>query len=117
MRLVPCLDCGPPTSHGSRCEQHQAERDRAHDRRRARPSPSRRGLGRDHRNAGDIALAAATVCHWCGQPPTPGNPLTRDHVIARIDGGTNTPSNYVAGCLSCNSRRGANQTKHGQPRK
>lgn len=41
------------------------------------------------------------VCHWCG-----GKATTADHLIARVNGGTNEMSNLVAACRPCNSRRG-----------
>ena len=37
-------------------------------------------------------------CHWCGDEAN-----TVDHVLARIDGGTDERSNLVAACQSCNS--------------
>jgi 5-methylcytosine-specific restriction endonuclease McrA len=42
----------------------------------------------------------ARTCHYCGQPAN-----TVDHVIPRAEGGTHTPSNLVACCQACNSRR------------
>jgi hypothetical protein len=48
-------------------------------------------------------LAHATVCHWCGLPPTHGDPLTADHTEQM-----NNPylPPLVAAHRSCNSRRG-----------
>jgi 5-methylcytosine-specific restriction endonuclease McrA len=45
----------------------------------------------------------AYTCHWCAQYGD-----TLDYVTALVDGGTPLdPSNAVAACRSCNSRRGA----------
>jgi hypothetical protein len=46
-------------------------------------------LDRDHR-----------VCHYCGMPAQ-----SVDHVVAWIRGGSDHPSNLVACCRSCNSRK------------
>jgi hypothetical protein len=40
------------------------------------------------------------VCHYCGGPAR-----TVDHVVPKIEGGTDDPGNLVAACSSCNSRR------------
>ena len=45
-------------------------------------------------------LAAATACHWCGDPPT-----TVDHIVPRARGGGDTPSNLVASGAPCNPAR------------
>jgi hypothetical protein len=41
------------------------------------------------------------TCAWCGREAT-----TVDHLVARVDGGGHDPSNLVASCVTCNSRRG-----------
>jgi 5-methylcytosine-specific restriction endonuclease McrA len=40
-------------------------------------------------------------CAWCG-----GTATTVDHVVPRIDGGTDDPSNCVAACERCNKSKG-----------
>jgi len=40
------------------------------------------------------------VCHWCGGPAR-----TADHVVPRIEGGSDEPHNLVAACQRCNSAR------------
>lgn len=62
-------------------------------------------------------------CHYCGYPLWEGNPeqfarehraplaavkalqCTAEHLTARQDGGTNSPSNIAAACLKCNQGR------------
>jgi 5-methylcytosine-specific restriction endonuclease McrA len=41
-------------------------------------------------------------CFYCGDPAT-----TRDHVIAKVRGGTNDPSNLVIACFACNTSKKA----------
>jgi len=41
------------------------------------------------------------VCHWCG-----GYATHCDHVIPRIEGGTDALTNLVAACAPCNLARG-----------
>lgn len=57
-------------------------------------------------------LAEEKVCWICGLPGTPDDPLTADHVIPRVRGGTHARSNLRAGHRSCNSAKGA-----GEPRR
>ena len=40
------------------------------------------------------------VCHWCGGPAR-----SVDHVTPKVEGGSDDPSNLVAACTACNSRR------------
>ena len=49
------------------------------------------------------------TCYWCGRLAR-----TVDHVIARVDGGTDDPLNLVAACGPCNFARGAAHT-NGRP--
>ena len=39
-------------------------------------------------------------CHWCG-----GEAKTADHLVPRIEGGSDEPWNLVASCQRCNSAR------------
>jgi 5-methylcytosine-specific restriction endonuclease McrA len=41
------------------------------------------------------------VCHWCAGPAN-----SVDHLVPRVEGGTDDAVNLVAACQSCNSRRG-----------
>ena len=78
---------------------------REHERQRG--SSTKRGLGADYRRVRAQVLREETRCWLCGQPARLGDPLTADHVVARVDGGTNTRENLRAAHASCNSRRGA----------
>ena len=46
------------------------------------------------------------TCVYCGATAA-DDVLTLDHVLARIYGGTNHPSNLVTACRSCNSAKKA----------
>ena len=50
------------------------------------------------------------TCHWCSKPAA-----TVDHVIARMDGGSDDPSNLVACCSRCNIVRGQAAKKGAPP--
>jgi 5-methylcytosine-specific restriction endonuclease McrA len=50
-----------------------------------------------------IKLDANGRCHYCGETVAL---LTRDHAIPLVRGGSNTASNIVASCLTCNKRKG-----------
>jgi hypothetical protein len=40
------------------------------------------------------------VCHWCGGPAR-----SVDHVVPKVEGGSDAPANLVAACVQCNSAR------------
>ena len=63
--------------------------------------------GRAHRQARALTLAEEHVCWLCGLPARPGDPLTADHVVARVHGGRDSRANYRAAHASCNKRRGS----------
>jgi len=62
--------------------------------------------GRPHRRASQHVMSA-THCTVCEDAFTSDNPPTRGHIVARVDGGTNDPSNYRAECARCNYGRAA----------
>ena len=93
----PCLGCGTPTP-ANWCPTCKPPRARQPDTRRR----GQRHYTRDYRNRRTALLATATTCHWCGQPPTPTDPLQADHLIAG-DKSPGTP--LVAAHRSCNIRR------------
>jgi 5-methylcytosine-specific restriction endonuclease McrA len=45
-------------------------------------------------------------CHYCRSPLTVRS-FTVDHVLARVNGGTDDLENLVVACRSCNSSKGA----------
>jgi 5-methylcytosine-specific restriction endonuclease McrA len=47
---------------------------------------------------------AAGVCHYCGEPFTPGE-LTLDHIVPLVRGGRSTRGNCVPACKECNTRK------------
>ena len=51
----------------------------------------------------DILERDNYICGYCG-----GQAVTADHVIARAKGGLTIPSNLIATCNSCNSKKFTN---------
>ena len=45
-------------------------------------------------------------CHYCGRPAS-ATPLEIDHVVARVNGGTDAEDNLVAACVDCNRGKAA----------
>lgn len=48
-----------------------------------------------------IIAAHGGACHYCGTPDA----AHVDHIVPRIDGGTDDLGNLIAACLSCNLRK------------
>lgn len=92
--LKPCLVCGTP-SYGSRCPEHERNRQRLRNARR----PWYRGPWKQQSKA---AIAASPVCANCGTTGTPDNPLTGDHVKPR-----STEQGIMVLCRRCNAAKGA----------
>jgi 5-methylcytosine-specific restriction endonuclease McrA len=65
-----------------------------------------RGSTRRYRANRAAILAGATICHLCGEPPRPNDPLVADHVVPRSKGGHDGPGNLRPAHDSCNQRRG-----------
>lgn len=98
MPRVPQRRCSwpgcPVLVDGGRCPAHRT--------RRVRPSPESRGYDGAHR-----AQPIGESCERCGSTRN----LTRGHIIAAADGGTNDPSNYLCLCQSCQNRQAAQDTR------
>jgi 5-methylcytosine-specific restriction endonuclease McrA len=66
---------------------------------------------RAKRNRRERVLAThGRVCHLCGEPigfETVGHPraLTLDHVVAKVDGGSNAEENLRPAHYQCNHKR------------
>jgi len=76
---------------------------------------------RKHRSGSYIRDArriveTATRCHLCGEGPRAGDPFVCDHIIPRMYGGSDDPSNLAPAHRSCNGRRGANLGNGHDPR-
>jgi 5-methylcytosine-specific restriction endonuclease McrA len=69
--------------------------------------PRHRHNDQSYRQNRQAVLSAATVCALCGKPPTPDDPLTVDHIVPLVHGGTHHSGNLRPAHSSCNSRRGA----------
>lgn len=53
----------------------------------------------------NIMIRDSFVCQYCGREHAPAD-LTLDHVIPKVQGGTNEWSNVVACCRNCNVHKG-----------
>jgi 5-methylcytosine-specific restriction protein A len=110
----PCLDCGHITNAGPRCLNCRRARDR--QREQHRPTPAQRGYDSTWTKlATDIKTAwiaeHGLTCPGFGMAPHPIgdpsiNPLTVDHVIPKIQGGTDDRSNLAVLCKRCQGRKG-----------
>lgn len=89
--LRSCAGCGRRTT-GTRCPTCQ---------------PGGNYSSSEYQRNRIIVLANASECAHCGHPPTRNDPLTCDHILARVNGGTDSISNLRAVHSSCNSRLGA----------
>lgn len=49
-------------------------------------------------------------CQYCGKR-FPATELTLDHIVPRVQGGSNSWSNLVCACLRCNTRKGGRTPK------
>ena len=94
--MKPCLDCGALLSRGTRCPGCQGAKDRR------RPSPSRRGHGRDYRKARAELIGEPCELRYpgCERVAT-----TADYVVPVSRGGT-LEDGLRPACLHCNSVRG-----------
>ncbi|MDR2195719.1 MAG: HNH endonuclease, partial [Gallionellaceae bacterium] len=54
------------------------------------------------------------TCAYCGQI-FPRSKLTRDHIVARSRGGTNSWMNCVTACQACNQAKGAKRLEDFRP--
>lgn len=53
----------------------------------------------------DKLYAASPKCHYCGKPLT-YDQATLDHVVARVNGGSDRIENLVIACYDCNHDKG-----------
>jgi 5-methylcytosine-specific restriction protein A len=111
-RLRPCIDCGHLSRDGTRCLACRRARDRRRE--QGRPSPAARGYG-----PAWTQLAAAVKAAWRAQhgdlcpgyevpahPIVAPNLLTVDHIVPKIQGGTDDPTNLAVLCKKCQGRKG-----------
>jgi 5-methylcytosine-specific restriction endonuclease McrA len=76
----------------SRCAEH-----------RRRPVPR----DQHYRRMAASIRAIATTCAICGQPASASDGLHVDHIVPRVDGGSDDPSNLRAVHASCSLKRGS----------
>lgn len=60
-----------------------------------------------------IRAALPQVCVHCGAMET----LTLDHIVPRVYGGTNEPSNFQLLCPPCHQLKSKTEVRHWDPRK
>jgi hypothetical protein len=101
-----CLECPRRIASGSRCPEHQRERNRAKD--------ARRGGHADWRDrAAAVNEHMARQGPWCPGYDVPGhwviapNKLSADHPVPLVRGGPLRPGWYDVLCVSCQGRQGA----------
>jgi 5-methylcytosine-specific restriction enzyme A len=102
----PCAVPGCPNiaTHGSYCDDHEAERQATIDARRA--SPASRGYGRNWRRLRGMYLRRHPYCEDpFGVHDEPVQATQVDHIIPLRAGGTNKFDNLQALCTSCHSRK------------
>jgi 5-methylcytosine-specific restriction endonuclease McrA len=101
----PCLVCGVATDAGPRCPAHALPRQPDRRTTKDRGTTTQRGLGRSWQRVAKAAIARQPWCSDCGQPARPGDPLTGDHIVARVEGGRGDPDNVDVVHRSCNTKR------------
>lgn len=103
---APCLDCGLPTTQGSRCKACEAAHQAARWGRRGITTPDRA------RRAATVAQWVVDHGQWCpgwgrpGHGVVPPNVLTADHVKPIALGG-NPMGQLAVLCRECNGRKAA----------
>jgi 5-methylcytosine-specific restriction endonuclease McrA len=107
--MIVCIDCPSliPQGTGSRrclpCRQANNKR-RNH-------TPEAKARRRGAPQGGRKLVGACACCGWYG-------PMTRDHIIPLVRGGTSDPRNIQLLCRPCNSSKGATEgchLEHGAP--
>ncbi len=104
-RLARCIGCGQLVSPGPKCYACRRAAERQYD--SARPEHHALYRTAAWRRLSAETRAGASRCHWCLKPTTR---LVADHVIPldqRPDLALE-PSNVVASCVGCNTKRGRN---------
>jgi 5-methylcytosine-specific restriction enzyme A len=98
----PCAvkSCPGRATNGRYCADHAKERRRKRRAPDNRPSPSKRGYGRNWQAKRAMYLKAHPNCVECGQPAT-----EVDHIIPLAAGGTNEWVNLNSMCKPCHSRK------------
>jgi 5-methylcytosine-specific restriction protein A len=93
--LKPCAirGCSRPAVVMGRCLEHN--RERRHQLDQGRPSASERGYGKAWRVIRAEFLAAHPVCIRCG-----GEATEVDHIVPKVQGGTDDWNNLQAFCKS-----------------
>ena len=61
----------------------------------------------EYRKLRERAIREHPWCLVCGHRGSADNPLTADHVVPLVAGGSNSLKNMQVMCRACNSRKGA----------
>jgi 5-methylcytosine-specific restriction endonuclease McrA len=100
----PCLDCGTPTTNGSRCPKDQAIWERARE--SQRPSAQARGYDAEYRKNRPAVIAQGRngrPCYICGKPFREGQKITAEHIRPIRKGGTSALTNLAPAHSACNT--------------
>lgn len=98
----PCLRPGcPNTTRGRYCDECSTEHERQ------RGSAAARGYGRRWRKLRKMILARDPVCTICEAAPS----TQVDHIIPKVKGGTDDPTNLRGTCRSCNAKKAATEDR------
>lgn len=95
-KLPRSCSCGKIVQPGQTCSCRE----------RQRGSTTRRGYGSAWRIISAQVIAEEIMCRDCGHLGSRDNPLTCDHIIAKINGGTDDRGNLCCRCRRCNSAKG-----------
>lgn len=99
--MQPCVDCGKLSRNGTRCELHQAQRDRARDVPKAARKRATGQYGGDYRRKAKLIRENAEYCWLCHEGARVDDPFQADHVIP---GDPESP--LLPAHRSCNAARG-----------
>lgn len=103
MPLMPCLNCGTPTSN-SRCDYCESQYKQSKPRIRA--TSTARGYDYQYQKVRLVVLRRDNwTCVYCNKHLI-NSDATIDHIVPLSKGGSkHDPSNLVAACRSCNSSK------------
>jgi 5-methylcytosine-specific restriction endonuclease McrA len=99
-QLPRSCSCGRIVAKGATCSCKE----------RQRGTTSIRGYGAAWQRLSARVIAEEMMCRDCGHLGSKDNPLTCDHIIAKIKGGTDDRDNLCCRCRRCNSAKGAKTT-------
>lgn len=104
--MRPCIEPGcPQLTTATRCSLHQRSKQRTTDARRG--SPTQRGYGPPWQRARKAVLRLVPYCVDCGHEGSKDNPLSVDHIVPKVRGGSDDDDNLTTRCRKHNSAKGS----------